>query len=216
MNWLASHCIRFAAWLLRHERGDWARAMRSEFQYVSTAERLSWAFGCVIAALKQRWAPMVTGNFRISRWVMLVETLGCFGFLTLGWYAITLGSFGLLRLDDATIDKVFFSYPGGPYLFWVMVVSSVTGLVGPVGLFLGLRYVLQGRALANRTLGWTMIGVTVGSNIFGTLAGFFLGPKDVYVMPSLTLLMALLPVAGLVHLMYLARPVAPPALLAAA
>jgi hypothetical protein len=216
MNWLASLCMQFAAWLMRHERGDWARAMCAEFQCVSTLDRPAWAFGCLVAAIKQRLVPMDTGNLRISRWVMLVETLGCFGYLTLGWYAITFGSFGLLRFDSETIEKVFFGYPGGPYLFWVMVVSTATGLVGPIGLFLGLRYVWQGRALANRILGWSMIGVTLGVNVIGTIAGYLVGPKDFQVMPGLTLLMALLPVAGILHLMYLARPAAPPRVLAIA
>jgi len=216
VNWFASLCMQFAAWLMRHERGNWARAMRAEFQYVSTPDRLSWAFGCVIAAIKQRLVPMDTGNFRISRGVMLVETLGCFGFLTLGWYAITFGSFGLLRFDNATIEKVFFGYPGGPFLFWVMVASIVVGLVGPIGLFLGLRYVLQGRALTNRAVGWSMIGATLGLNVVGTIAGYFVGPADFHVMPSLTLLMVVLPVAGVLHLMYLARPAAPPPMLATA
>jgi hypothetical protein len=206
MNRVASLCIRFAAWLIRHERGDWARAMHTEFHYVGTSDRLSWAFGCVIAAIKQRLVPMDTGNLRISRWVMLIEALGCFGFLTLGWYEITLGSFGLLRLDSATIDKVFFGSPGGPYLFGVMVVSTFTGLAGPLGLYFGIRYVLQGRALGNRRLGWAVIGVTLAWNAIGTIAGYLVGPADFHVMPELTLLMVLLPVAGLLHLMYLARP----------
>jgi hypothetical protein len=193
---------------MRHERGNWARAMRSEFQYVSTPDRLSWAFGCVIAAIKQKLVPMDTGNFRISRGVMLVETLG--------WHAITFGSFGLLRVDSATIEKVFFGYPGGPFLFWVMVASIVVGLVGPIGLFLGLRYVLQGRASTNPAVGWSMIGVTLGLNVVGTIAGYFVGPADFHVMPSLTLLMVVLPVAGVLHLIYRARPIAPPAMFATA
>jgi hypothetical protein len=48
--------------------------------------------------------------------------------LTLGWYAITFGSFGLVRLDGATIDKVFLNSPGGPYLFWVMAVVLSPGV----------------------------------------------------------------------------------------
>ena len=214
MNALASVCLQFASWLLRKEHSEWARAMHSEFQHVSERERVSWAFGCVIAAIKQRWAPMQTGDFRISRWVMLVETMGCFGFLTLGWYEITFGGSGLVRLNGELIEKVFFSYPGGPFIFWMMVTCVVVGLLGPIGLFLGLRYVLQGRALANRRFGWTLIAATLGVNVFGTIAGYFAGPEDFHVQPGLTLLMAVMPAAGIWHLMHLARPVAPPQILA--
>jgi hypothetical protein len=216
MNALASIYMRIAAWLMRGQRADWSRAMQSEFQHVSEDERLSWAFGCLIAAIRQRLVPMVTGDFRVSRLVMLIETLGCFGFLTMGWYAITFGGFGLIRMNGQLIDKIFFGYPGGPFLFWVMVVSTVTGLVGPIGLFLGLRYVLQARGLANRAFGWTMITITLGLNIVGTIAGYLVGPADFQLMPSLTLLMVVMPVAGILHLMYLARPAAPAQMLTTA
>ena len=59
-------------------------------------------------------------------------------------------------------------------------------------------------------------GITLGWNVVGTVAGYYFGPEDFQVMPALTLLMALLPVAGLVHLMYLARPSEPSAMLASA
>jgi hypothetical protein len=122
----------------------------------------------------------------------------------------------LLRLDNGTIEKVFFGHPGGPYLFWVMAVSTVTGLMGPIGLFLGLRYVLQGRALTSRTFGWSMIGVTLAWNVIGTIAGYLVGPEDFQAMPALMLLMVLMPVACVLHLMHLARPAAPPQMLATA
>lgn len=209
MNALASFCLQFASWLLRKEHSEWARAMHSEFQHVTERDRVSWAFGCAIAAIKQRWAPMTTGDFRVSRLVMLVETLGCFGFLTLAWYVITLGDGGLAQMNGEIIEKSFFSYPGGPYIFWLMVASAVGWLLGPIGLFLGLRYVLQGRALANATLGWTLVAATVGLHVLSALAGYFYGPADFRPQPGLLLVIAVMPVAGILHLMYLARPVAP-------
>lgn len=206
MNALASLCMRFAAWLLRNERAEWARAMHSEFQHVDEHERLRWSLGCVIAAIKQRWAPMKTGDLRISRWVMLIETLGCFGYLTLGWYVVTLGDAGLAHMSGKFIQKNFLDFSGGPYIFWLMVASAVVGLSGPIGLFLGLRYVLQGRALANAALGWTLVAALVGLQVFGALAGYFYAPADFRPPPSLMVFAAVLPVAGILHLMYLARP----------
>lgn len=206
MNMLASIFLGFASWLLRNERAEWARAMQSEFQHVSERERLAWALGCLIAAIRQRWAPMNAGDFRVSRLVMLVETLGCFGFLTLAWYVVTLGDGGLARMNGEIIAKNFFSYPGGPYVFWLMVASAIVWLLGPIGLILGLRYVLQGRALANTTLGWTLVAAMVGLQVFGALAGYFYGPDDFRPQPGLLLVMAVMPVAGILHLMYLGRP----------
>ena len=121
-----------------------------------------------------------------------------------------------MRLDSATIEKTFFGHPGGPFLFWVMVASTVTGLVAPMGLFLGLRYVVQGRALDNRVVGWSMIGVTLGLNVVGAIAGYIIGPEDFHVMPGLTLLMVVPPLAGVLHFMFLARPAVLPSMPATA
>lgn len=112
--------MTFAAWLMRHERGGWARAMRSEFQYVDTPDRLSWALGCVVAAIKQRWVPMDTGNLRISRWVMLVETLGCFGPLALGWYLLVFDQPGIIHYSLADIQRWYLPLPGGAFMASMM------------------------------------------------------------------------------------------------
>lgn len=216
MNGFASLCVRFAAWLMRHERGDWARAMRSEFQYVSASDRLSWAAGCVIAAIKQRLVPMDTGNFRISRWVMLVETLGCCGPLVLGWYLLVFDQPGIVHYSLAEIERWYLPQPGGLFNVSMLYVVAIVGLIGPIGLFLGLRYVLSGRALHNKLLGAVLIGTPIAVTIGGWIAGVIFGPPDYRPMFDAMFVFICLPILVVAHVMYLARPAAPPATLATA
>jgi hypothetical protein len=193
--------------LLPPERRNWAQAMRAEADYVSQDERLRWALGCVWTAIKQRFAPMHTGDYRVSRWVMLVEAIGSFGPLTLGWFEIVFGRSGVVRLTGEIVDKNFMTYPGGRFILVMMFVNSVTGLLGPVGLLIGLRYVLTGRGIESRMLGWTMAAVPVVVNLIGTIAGRFWGPPDFQVPLTFIFLFAWLPAAVILHLMWLARPV---------
>jgi hypothetical protein len=190
--------------------------MFSEFPYVSEHERLAWAFGCVVAAIKQRWAPMNTGDFRISRWVMLIETIGGFGPLVLGWYLLVFDQPGIIRWTFADVERWFLPQPGGAFIVWMLYAGAVVGLIGPVGVFLGLRYVLFGRALDNRLLGGVLIGAPIALTIGGWIAGVLYGPPDFRPMFDVTFVFTCLPIAVFVHLMYLARPATPPALLAAA
>ena len=211
MNALASLCLRFAAWLLRKESAEWARAMHSEFQHVAERERLSWAFGCLIAAIKQRLNPMDTGDFRVSRWVMLVETLGCFGPTTLGWYLMTFAQPGTIHYTVSDMKRFYLAQVGGAYTLTMLIAWSVAGLIGPIGLYLGLRYVLSGRALYNRTLGAVLMGVPILLMNGSWIAGVVYGPPDF--RPQLdivTLFFVCLPATGIAHLMYLARPAVPP------
>jgi hypothetical protein len=149
-----------------------------------------------------------TGNFRISRWVMLVETLGCFGFLALAWFDISFGGLGLLRHDWDSVTRNYLPYPGGTFILSILVLGCVVGLVGPVGLFLGFRYVLNGRGLSSR---WLTIALLVAPLLFAVAAtaGYFVGPPDWHGNVALGVMCVLLPVIGIAHLAWLAGPVAP-------
>lgn len=196
------------------ERRDWAHAMRAEADYVADGERLGWVLGCCWTAIKLRFDPMNTGTFRVSHWVMLVEAVGGFGPLTLGWYEITLGGSGIVHLTREIIEKNFLTYPGGGYILVMIFVNGVIGLLGPIGLFFGLRYIFTGRGMENYKVGWTLFAAPLITNIFGTIAGQFWGPSDFHVPLTLSLLLAWLPAAIVLHLMWIARP-GPPAVRAA-
>jgi hypothetical protein len=207
---LAAILFGLAQRLMPPARLEWLDAMRAESDHLHGAERTRWALGSFITALKQRFAPMDTGNSRVSRWVMFVETLGAFGPLTLGWWEVTFGGSGLLRLSPAIIEKHFMSFPGGPYILVMQIAGGVVGLLGLVGMFLGLRYVLTGRGLENRGLGRTFVAIPIVTHVLGTLAGFIVGPPDfaysAFGFWFYTVMLTAVPAAVFWHLMTLARP----------
>jgi hypothetical protein len=219
-SWLARTLFGAALRLMPRERRDWAHAMRAEAPHVSEDERLHWALGCFWTAIRLRFDPMNTGDLRVSRWVMLVESLGAFGPLCLGWYTLVFISPGLLHLNGAMIDGFVRSVAGGGFIIAMTIVGGVVGLVGPVGIFLGLRYVLTGRALENRALGWTLIVIPVSAHLFGMVAGVIAGPPDfeynAFAFWFYTVMMTFVPVAVIYHLMVLAQPARPAAPLAVA
>ena len=204
---------RLSAWLLALStrvtppaQRAWSQAMRAEIPYLPPGARMRWAFGCLVAAMKLRFAPMQTGSFRINRWVMLVEALGCFGMLCLAWWEFTFGPSGIVRLNGEIIDKYFLAVPGGGYILGLMIGFAVSGLVGPIGLWLGLRYVFLARALSNRALAYTLLSVTILQSLAGAIGRIWMGSGDYATRLELFVLLTLLPIAGILHLMYLAKP----------
>lgn len=189
---------------------DWFAAMQAEIEHLPPGAARSWAFGCVVAAIKLRLSAMQVGTLRIPRWVMLVEAVGSFLPLTLGWYAIAFGQPGVLRQPLSIIDLHYLPYPGGPYIMTMLFSGLVVGLMGPVGLFLGLRYVFTRRGLGNRVFGYALIGVPLLYAVVGVIAGYLAGPPGFSPIWPHTIAFLLLPVACVAHLMYLATT-APPA-----
>lgn len=203
MNWLAGVLMRLALRIMPPRQREWADAMHAEIFHVEGVERVSWAFGCLIATLKQRLSPMNTGDHSVSRWVMAIETVGCFGPLTFAWYEITFGPSGVVRLSGEAIEKLFLPYPGGPYILAMMVGAAIVGLIGVVGLALGLRYVITGRGLQQRAVGFVLIGSLAAYCVLGAIAGYAAGPPQFAVDPGSTLLFGVLPTVGIAHLMYM-------------
>jgi hypothetical protein len=202
---LAGVILGLAFRLVPAERREWVEAMRAEASYLPEHLYLRWAVGCLVAAIKLRIVPMQTDSFRVARWVILVETLGCFGPLTLGWWEITFGASGVVQLTPEIMQKNFLDIPGGTFILVMMIVAVPVALIGPVGLFLGLRYVLLGRGLANPKLGWILIGGLAAYAVAGTIAGLFVGPPEFAFRWKDTLLFNVLPIAAMWHLMYLAK-----------
>jgi hypothetical protein len=208
MNPLARAMLSLARGLMPPDRREWLDAMRAEMDYLPTGAT-RWSAGCLYAAFQER-SHMDTGSFRISRWVMLVETLGCFGFLTLGWWAVTFGPSGLVRHTPDIVSKYYLGSPGGVFVFSMVVLGSIVGLVGPVGLYLGARYIVTGRGIANRR--WT--GALIGAPLVflvASLAGYFVGPPGWLGNVAIGVMCVLLPVIGIAHLSWLSRPASPPA-----
>ena len=151
---------------------------------------------------------MNTGDFRISHWVMVVETLGCFGFMALGWFDVTFGPSGLVRHNWEIVTKNYLGYPGGAFIFSMIMLGSIVGLVGPIGLYLGARYIVTGRGLANRALARVLIAAPL-VYVVAFCVGYFVGPPDWQADLALGVMCVLRPVAGIAHLAWLAKPVSP-------
>ena len=148
---------------------------------------------------------MENGTFRVSRWVMLIETIGLFGPLTLAWYEFTFGPSGLVRLNSDVIDKVFLSQPGGTYTLILWYAVTVSGLIGALGLLLGLRYVWSGHALRSRALGISLIAILLAPTAVGIVANLIMGSIGPEPNLGIAIMFVVAPVLGIAHLMYLAR-----------
>jgi hypothetical protein len=136
---------------------------------------------------------------------MLIESVGAFGLLTLGWLEVSFGASGAIHHTPAIIGKYYLPYPGGAFIVTMLMISAVSGLIGPIGLLLGLRYAWLGRAPRNQALMISMIAVLLLQSVGGTIAGFLVGPPGFRPSFGLTVLFVLMPVGVLWHLMHLGR-----------
>jgi len=206
-SWFTLALLAAARRVLPRERGQWGDAMKAELFHLSPAAARRWAFGCLVAAIKQRFSPMQTGTFRINRWIMLIEVLGCFGFATLAYYEFIFGPSGLVRLNGEIIDKVFLNSPGGTYILGLWFGFAIGGLVGPIGLWFGLRYVLLNRALTRR-VGIVLVAAPILQSVGGAVSAIWMDTGDYSTSLGIFVLLTVLPIVGILHLMYLAKPVA--------
>lgn len=206
---LASIYMRFAISLLRNQHEDWARAMSAELEHVDKSDRVSWAFGCLLAAIKQRIVSMQSGTLRISRSVLFLELIVCFLPLTLGWFDVVFGGSGLWQLNSNIIEKYFLDTPLNTGILGMMIGAAIIGLIGPIGVLLTFRAVTTGAGLTNRTLGIGMIAGVSAYAVASVMLRLIAGPGGFAATPSFVLLMMVLPAAGIAHLMYLATPARP-------
>jgi hypothetical protein len=208
MNHVAFLLFRLAAKIMPRERAEWLEAMRAELPHMPSHSALSWSAGCVITAIKQRLVSMRVGTLRIPGWVMFIEAVGAFGPLTASWYAVALDQPGVLHYSWEAVSSNFLSFPGGPYVMTMLYTVVVVGLLGPIGLFFGLRYVVTGRGIASRRLGYSLVIVPLLSVVVGTIAGYLVGPADFEVRWSHIVGFfgfILVPIACVLHLLYLER-----------
>jgi hypothetical protein len=160
---LARALMACTAQLLPSTRLDWAKAMRAEFDRLGKdRDALVWAAGCIAAALKERVSAMLTGNVKISRWVLIPEMLLCFVPLTLAWWDAIGGDSGIIRLNGEVIQKYFINVHGGTFALATMMGGAVLGVLGPVGLIAAFRWIVLERQTRN---GWIR-----GALLFGPLA----------------------------------------------
>ena len=195
--------------LMPKVRRDWAEAMRSEADHIPEDERVSFALGCCWTAIKLRLDPMKTGDFRVSRWVMLVEML-CFLPITIGWWDAVVGDSGVVHLNADIASKYFLASTQGTYVLGMMIAAAAVGLAGPMGLICAARYFLTGRGISSARFGITMIAGVALWGVAAIGARIAFGDGAYAASGSSLLLLVIQPIAVLAHLMYLARPHADP------
>lgn len=203
----ASRCLSWllalARWLMPGDRREWSEAMRAEIHYVPRGARFSWAAGCLFVALEQRFASMDKGGWRVTRGIMAIELLGCFGPATLAWWEFMSGPSGLMRMSAAGFERLFFNVPGGDWEFGLWLGFGVAAFVSVIGLCLGLRYVVTGKALRDRVLGFTLLAVLGVHSLAGTVSLLVNGVSAFSIRLDLFVLLTLLPAAAIAHLLYL-------------
>jgi hypothetical protein len=196
---LAQRLAAHAAAVLPRHRKSFAAAMRNEIDHLPhDRQALFWALGCVVASYLERISDMTLGTLRVSRWVLGLEMLMCFFWLT--WMFLALASRGL-----------YFGFAGplpmDPWFFTMLTVCAV----GPIGSVVAFRSIVLGRRLLNRVTtivlcvaaAWTCIAF-VGEIL--NRGGWLVGrPGAQAEALGLFVLFALLPALGVAHLVYLSK-----------
>jgi hypothetical protein len=158
--------------------------MRSELDYVkSDSAALEWAVGCALASIQERVKAMLNSNGKISRPVLVLEWLMCFGPLTRLW-AIALS---IILSRGATIG---------------ILIPTLFGTLGPIGLIAALHATLS----KSRGTTWLPVALVVGyaamialQLVFTRRAQWFESDLQVFV------LLSVLPLVGALHLTQLSR-----------
>jgi hypothetical protein len=154
---------------------------------------------------------MLTGNLRISRWLLGPEMLLCFVPLTIGWLAGIGGNFGIGHLNSQVLHKYFISVPGGIPALITVVGFATLGFIGPVGLAVAFRLIVVQRPLRQR---WLAALLVAGALAFGALIvgcrwateglqGFSFASVDAFDFWAGLLLLSALPAAGAAHMLRL-------------
>lgn len=210
--------------VLPASRDDWAKAMRAELDHLQDdQDALAWAMGCLVAASKERMVIMVTGNLKVSRWILLPEMLLCFVPLTIGWLDAIGGNSGVVRLNGDVIQKHFLRVPGGTVILAALIAGAVLGVLGPLGLTAAFRLVASGHPPRNQWLRTALVAGPVAYGVLTLVTRVALGgagalafyAPDSFDFWSGILLLSVLPAVGAVHMLRLA-PQSPHRSLAAA
>ena len=205
MSKLEMLLMHAASWLMKNDHAEWARAMRVELEHVDRSERSRWAFGCLLAAIQLRIRPMENGTLRGARWILLLELSLCFLPMTLVWLDITFGGFGVWRLNATVMEQHFLDTPLGASILGMMIAGALVGLIGPIGFVLGVRAVTTGAGLRNRAAGYCIMAVLSAYAAASVSLRLVAGPGAYAANLEFIVLMFLLPMTGVLHLLYLGK-----------
>ena len=196
--------------ILPPSRGDWANAMRAELdQLESDRDALTWAIGCLVAASQERIITMLTGDLKISRWILVPEMLLCFMPLTFGWLDAIGGSSGIVRLNRDVIHQHFLHSPGGTFVLAALMIGATLAALGPVGLITAFRLVVSAHTPRNQ---WLRTALVAGPIVYGAVmvlvrvalggtGALALDAADSFDFWSGILLLSALPALGAAHML---------------
>jgi hypothetical protein len=207
---LALALMRRVSRVLPASRLEWAKAMQAELELLENdREALRWAIGCLAAGSKERINVMLTGNLKISRWILVPEMLLCFVPLTIGWLDAIGGGSGIIRLSGDVIQTRFLHVPGGAFALVALIAGAVLGVLGPLSLATALRLVVSGRPPGSR---WFRAALVAGPAVYGVLTlvtrlaiggtgALALDAADSFDFWSGILLLSALPSLGAAHML---------------
>ena len=133
---------------------------------------------------------MNVGTLRISRWVLGLEMIMCFWWLT--W------------MFGALVTRGFYGFAGPlPMDAWFFEMLLAT-VAGPIGLIVAFKSIVLGRPVLNRTT-MAVLCVPVAWTVIAYGAEFVTRGHGVLDALGLIILFALLPALGVAHLVYLSR-----------
>lgn len=190
-NLLSRRCAHLllatAGFIASRNRIQWLRAMSAEAEYVPDRSVLKWASGCVLATAKMRFMDMVTLKRDVSRPVLTLEVLICFGSLV---FAGVQFAWILIRAPSLSSRL----NPG-----MLIIAGILLGVAGGFGIVHGLRQIMQGKSMPASSA----VLIVIAAAVFA--AAMWVADSSVWSSRELVLL-SVLPAIGALHLRYLARP----------
>lgn len=142
---IAEKTVDHAMRILPPSRREWGQSMRAELDHVASKHLIAWAFGCALTSYTERLKAMNHSSLLVSKWVVGLEALLCFGPLSLLWFA------AVARLN------LFFGEP------WILFDTAII-TIAPLSLILAFRFVLFDRHPSRplmRTLSITSLAIGV-------------------------------------------------------
>lgn len=188
--------------IMPENRSVWGQAMKVEIQnQTDDIQALKWALGCLKTSTMERIKTMKTGTLRVSKTVLSLEVVCCF---------IPV-SFVFAQLIYEILNSI--SHGGGftnpnTVEMLIMIFTAFT-LIGPIGIILGLRYLLGGAINLGVILKPILTILAAGIVIVGLI--WLMTFEDMIEMARFDdwwlaiSMVALMPALAIFHLLYLSQ-----------
>jgi|TARA_B100000315_G_scaffold259219_1_gene314312 hypothetical protein len=187
---MAKLLVTHAGNILPPEREVWAQAMSNEIDHLPDSKSaLRWAIGCVYTSYIERMTNMNMGNLRVSRAVLTVEMLMCFGILCMFFFGklFQIGNFMPFNRD----------------LFSMLSFTSL--VIGPIGLIFAFRLIVLKRTDLGKAMVAALIIPVTWTFIVNGIVMWILAERS-GISWDATIILVILPALGVAHLIYMSNP----------